>query len=61
MVVLQAIGALPAQNEEAMRHCRDSILSQMHMARAAADELELLVDRSFRPFPTYVDLLFSER
>ena len=58
--LLKAIGELPAQNEEAMRHCRDSVLSWMHLARTAADELELLVDRSVWPFPTYVDLLFSE-
>ena len=56
----QAIAQLPSQNEEAMHYCRDSILSRMFLARTAADELELLVDRSFWPFPTYVDLLFSE-
>ena len=56
----QAIEQLPSQNEAAMRCCRNSILSRMTPARTAADELELLVDRSFWPFPTYVDMLFSE-
>ncbi len=56
----EAISQVPAQNEEAMRSCRDSVLSRMFVARTAADELEGLVDRSFWPFPTYVDLLFSE-
>ena len=56
----EAIRQVPAQNEEAMRNCRDSVLSRMFLARTAADALEGLVDRSFWPFPTYVDLLFSE-
>ena len=56
----EAIGQVPMQNEEAMRNCRDCVLSRMYVARTAADDLEGLVDRSFWPFPTYVDLLFSE-
>ena len=55
-----AIKQVPTQNEEAMRYCRDSVLSRMFVARKSADELEGLVDRSFWPFPTDVDLLFSE-
>ena len=43
-----------------MVYCRDSIIPQMTRARAAADALEGIVDHSFWPFPTYVDLLFSE-
>ena len=55
-----AIEQVPAQNEEAMRYCRDDIMDRMFAARTAADALESLVDRSCWPFPTYVDLLFSE-
>ena len=53
-----AIQATPAQGELAMVFCRDSLLPQMD--KAAADALEGIVDRARWPFPTYVDLLFSE-
>lgn len=43
-----------------MVFCRDSLLPQMDKVRAAADALEGIVDRARWPFPTYVDLLFSE-
>ena len=55
-----AIQATPAQGELAMVFCRDSLLPQMTKVRAAADALEGIVDRARWPFPTYVDLLFSE-
>ena len=55
-----AIQATPAQGELAMVFCRDSLLPQMDKVRAAADALEGIVDRARWPFPTYVDLLFSE-
>ncbi len=55
-----AIDRIPGQNEDAMRYCRNSIISRMFAARSAADELERLTDRTRWPFPTYVDLLFSE-
>ena len=55
-----AVETIPESSEEAMVYCRDSIIPQMTRARAAADALEGIVDHSFWPFPTYVDLLFSE-
>lgn len=55
-----AIATIPEGSEEAMVFCRDSVITQMNRARAAADALEGIVDHSFWPFPTYVDLLFSE-
>jgi glutamine synthetase len=48
-------------DEEGMRYCSQVILPTMEKARAAADALEVMVDRSYWPFPTYADLLFSER
>jgi len=33
----------------------------MAKLRAAADEAEVLTDRSYWPFPTYGDLLFGVR
>ena len=38
----------------------DAIFAQMETVRAAADELETLVSSEAWPYPTYVDLLFSE-
>ena len=55
-----ALGDLPEEVEGAMVYCRDSIITQMDRAREAADALEPMVDHAFWPFPTYVDLLFSE-
>ncbi len=42
-------------------HCRDVIIPDMTAARAAADKLEGLVDEKYWPFPTYAELMFSER
>ena len=52
---------MPEDIEEAMYYCRDTLIGDMSKARAAADALELLVDRKAWPFPTYADLMFSER
>ena len=38
---------------------RDRLLPAMAELRASADSLEQLTDRSYWPFPTYDDLLFS--
>ena len=55
------LAAMPEDMEEAMYYCRDTLIGDMSGARAAADALELLVDRKVWPFPTYADLMFSER
>ena len=55
------LAAMPEDIEEAMYYCRDTLIGDMSKARAAADALELLVDRKAWPFPTYADLMFSER
>ena len=39
-------------------YCRDSIIPVMERLRRAADEAELVTERSFWPFPTYGDLLY---
>ena len=56
-----SIDSIPDEDEAAMYHCRDSIIPAMNDARAAADSLETIVDRDYWPFPTYSELLFSER
>ncbi|MBQ6024062.1 MAG: glutamine synthetase III [Lachnospiraceae bacterium] len=40
---------------------RDGVIPAMTKLRAAADEAEVLTDRSYWPFPTYGDLLFGVR
>lgn len=59
--VRTAIDERPSDDEAAMFFCRDTIIPAMNEARSYADKLELLVDRSYWPFPTYSELLFSER
>jgi len=55
------LAALPDDEDKAMLYCRDVIIEDMAAARAAADELELLVDKQRWPFPTYSELFFSEK
>ena len=43
---------------EAARYYHSVILSDMAQARAQADLLEELTDKSYWPYPTYSDLLF---
>ncbi|MBR4457831.1 MAG: glutamine synthetase III [Clostridia bacterium] len=40
-------------------HMRDRVLTAMAEVRAAADELETIVDKRDWPFPTYAELLFG--
>ena len=49
----------PADPLAAARYEADKVLPAMKEVRRAADTLEPLVDRTFWPFPTYSDLLFS--
>ena len=53
--------SIPEDEVEAMKFCHDVIIADMDKARDAADQLELLTDNAYWPFPTYSDLLFSER
>lgn len=48
----------PVASQAAYYH--DAIFAQMETVRVAADELESLVSSEAWPYPTYVDLLFSE-
>ncbi|MBQ2618577.1 MAG: glutamine synthetase III [Oscillospiraceae bacterium] len=40
-------------------HCRDILVPHMKALRAAVDALELMVDKSLWPVPTYGDLMFE--
>lgn len=51
---------VPEDIWEAMHYYHDTILKDMKECRASADELELLTDKEYWPFPVYSDLLFSE-
>lgn len=55
------IKSLPRDDEAAMYFCRDTVIPCMNEARGYADKLETIVDRAFWPFPTYSELLFSEK
>ena len=46
--------------EEATK-IRDEILPKMCTLRLACDEAETLTEKSYWPFPTYADILFSVR
>ena len=46
---------------EESKAIRDSILPKMCELRVACDEAETLTDRSYWPYPTYADILFSVR
>ena len=52
---------MPGDDIEALHFCHDEIIRDMDEARDIADRLELMVDKKYWPFPTYADLLFSER
>jgi len=47
--------------EVAAAFCRDTLIPDMKTARAFADEIESLTDRSVWPYPTYGDILFAVR
>ena len=52
------MAGIPAGAAPQARYCADVVLPAMAAARALADELELLVEESHWPFPTYRNLLF---
>ena len=54
----QALAGIPEPAEEAAPYCRDHVIPAMEAARADADALERMVDRSAWPMPDYTDLLF---
>ena len=54
----QALAGIPESAEEAAPYCRDHVIPAMEAARADADALERMVDRSAWPMPDYTDLLF---
>ena len=57
----QSLNRMPGDDIEALHFCHDEIIRDMDEARDIADRLELMVDKKYWPFPTYADLLFSER
>ncbi|MFZ9287469.1 MAG: glutamine synthetase type III, partial [Vulcanococcus sp.] len=54
-----ALAATPHGGAEAhMRHCADQLMVRMGELREAADALEVLVDDTAWPLPTYQEMLF---
>ena len=54
----QDLSSVPRNSEAACCFYRDQILPTMEKARAEADLLEQLTDKSLWPYPSYSDLLF---
>lgn len=46
-------------NLKKAEYCRDVLKPDMDRLRKYADEMELLLGKSFHPFPTYEDILYS--
>ena len=46
------------KGHELALYCRDTLLPAMKKARSPLDKLELIVDKSYWPIPSYGDLLF---
>lgn len=44
---------------EVAEYYHDVVLSDMSMLRSASDALEVIIDKSDWPFPTYADILYS--
>ncbi|MGM9642698.1 MAG: glutamine synthetase III [Eubacteriales bacterium] len=57
---VKALGTASDIVEESVM-IRDGVLSAMAALRAAADEAETMIDKSYYPYPTYADLLFGVR
>ena len=53
-----ALGSAPHGAIAHMRHCADQLMPLMGELRAAVDGLEVLVDDTAWPFPTYQEMLF---
>ena len=53
-----ALGNAPHGAEAHMRHCADQLMLRMGELREAADALEVLVDDTAWPLPTYQEMLF---
>ncbi len=55
------VGDSPSREDvlTAARYYRDKVIPGMDALRAVADELEMVIGRSYWPFPTYNDLLFG--
>lgn len=51
--------ALKGSAYEVAEYYHDVVLADMSMLRSASDALEMIVDKSDWPFPTYADILYS--
>ena len=49
----------PADLLSRAQYLRSTVLPAMDQVRVYADSLETMVDRTYWPFPTYADLLFT--
>jgi len=47
------------EGKEQAFYYRETVMKAMEALRVPADELEMLVDKTMWPFPTYGDLIFE--
>ena len=57
--LVKVLEALPANPEDAMRYCHDTLIPSMAEARAIVDGLETITAAGYWPMPVYSELLFS--
>jgi len=57
-ILRNALQNVPKDAEAASRYYHDTIVPGMKAVRAQADQLEMLTDKSYWPYPTYSDLLY---
>ena len=56
--VVSKVAAIPEGRERAV-YCKDVVCKAMEELRTPVDELEMLVDKSMWPMPSYGDLIFE--
>ena len=54
----QALAGIPKEAVDAAKYNYETIIPCMDKVRGVADQLEILTDKSYWPYPTYSDLLF---
>ncbi len=54
----EALEKLPQESTAAAEYFRHTVIPCMDVVRTSADELEMLTDKKYWPYPTYLDLLY---
>lgn len=57
-ILRNALQNVPKDAEAASRYYHDTIVPGMKAIRTQADQLEILTDKAYWPYPIYSDLLY---